>query len=203
MTHNLKRILDIAGSLAALVAASPVMVLAAAAILICEGRPVFWTQARSGIGGKRFQLWKFRTMSEATDRAGRLLDDEHRLTRAGAILRAWSLDELPQLWNVLRGDMSLVGPRPLLPAYLERYSRMQRRRLEVRPGVTGWCQITGRNALDWEEKFARDVWYVEHRNLWLDLRILARTIPAVLSRKGVSQAGHATMPEFLGSTHGR
>ncbi|MGA2133258.1 MAG: sugar transferase [Bryobacteraceae bacterium] len=203
MAREIKHMLDLAGALIGLVLAGPLLVLTAAAILICDGRPVFWMQPRSGLGGRQFRLCKFRTMSEATDNTGRLLDDQHRVTRLGAILRAWSLDELPQLWNVLKGDMSLVGPRPLLPSYLERYTEFQRRRLEVRPGITGWCQITGRNALAWEEKLARDVWYVDHWSLWLDLRILAGTIPTVLRRQGISQAGHATMPEFLGNSHGR
>jgi lipopolysaccharide/colanic/teichoic acid biosynthesis glycosyltransferase len=138
-------------------------------------------------------------MSEATDASGCLLNDDARLTGIGAVLRAWSVDELPQLWNVLRGDMSLVGPRPLLPAYLPRYNEVQRRRHEVKPGITGWAQVRGRNALTWEQKFELDVWYVDHQSLWLNIRILFLTALKVLSRDGISQQGHATMSEFLGS----
>ncbi|HTQ55065.1 MAG TPA: sugar transferase [Bryobacteraceae bacterium] len=198
-----KRLIDTAGAMLALILLSPVWAAAALAIRLTMGRPVLFRQPRCGLNGRVFELYKFRTMSDARNAAGELLPDEQRLTRWGRRLRRLSIDELPQLWNVLRGDMSLVGPRPLLPVYMERYNPVQRRRLEVRPGITGWCQINGRNALDWDEKFARDVWYVEHRGLWLDLQILARTIPAVLRRQGISQAGHATMPEFLGSPHGR
>jgi lipopolysaccharide/colanic/teichoic acid biosynthesis glycosyltransferase len=198
-----KRAIDLSGAGLALVLAAPGLAAIAAAILICDGWPVFWKQARNGLGGKVFVLWKFRTMSEVRGSSGLLLDDAARLTRMGTFLRAWSLDELPQLWSVLKGDMSLVGPRPLVPEYLSRYDESQRRRLAVRPGLTGWCQITGRNALSWEDKFGRDVWYVDHWSLWLDLRIMARTIPAVLHRRGISQPGHATMPEFMGNAHGR
>jgi len=142
-------------------------------------------------------------MSEERDSAGRLLEDGARLTGVGAVLRASSLDELPQLWNVLRDEMSFVGPRPLPTEYLRRYSPRQQRRHEVLPGITGWAQVHGRNALSWEEKFELDVWYVDHCSLWLDLKILRRTVRAVLRRRGISQAGHATMPEFLGSAHER
>jgi lipopolysaccharide/colanic/teichoic acid biosynthesis glycosyltransferase len=203
MGRFVKRAIDLLGAAAGVALTAPAMATAAAAILLCDGRPVFWTQDRTGLHGRVFKLWKFRTMSEARDGSGRLLDDAARLTGVGAMLRAWSLDELPQLWNVLKGEMSLVGPRPLVPAYRERYNAIQRRRLETRPGITGWCQVTGRNALGWEEKFARDVWYIEHRSLWLDLKILARTVPAVIRRRGISQAGHATMPEFIGSLRDR
>jgi lipopolysaccharide/colanic/teichoic acid biosynthesis glycosyltransferase len=203
MGRFIKRTIDLMGAAAGLALAAPAMAAAAAAILFLDGRPVFWSQDRSGLHGRVFKLWKFRTMREARDGSGRLLEDGARLTGIGAILRAWSLDELPQLWNVLKGDMSLVGPRPLVPAYLPRYDASQRRRLELKPGITGWCQVTGRNALQWEEKFARDVWYVEHWSLRLDLKILWRTVPAVLGRQGISQAGHPTMPEFMGSAHER
>ncbi|MBY0277517.1 sugar transferase, partial [Candidatus Binatia bacterium] len=165
----------------------------ALALRLCDGGPVLFRQRRPGRGGAPFTLVKFRTM-----RAGDAPDAE-RLTRVGRIVRALSLDELPQLWNVVRGDMSLVGPRPLLPQYLERYTPRQMRRHEVPPGITGLAQVAGRNALTWEERFELDVWYVEHRSLALDARIVLRTIAAVLGRRGVSADGHATMPEFLGS----
>jgi lipopolysaccharide/colanic/teichoic acid biosynthesis glycosyltransferase len=152
-----------------------------------------------GYQGRPFWLYKFRTMTGARDGTGKLFTDEQRLTPLGRFLRSTSLDELPQLWNVLMGDMSLVGPRPLLPEYLPRYTPFQRRRHEVRPGITGWAQVNGRNSLTWEQKFELDVWFVDHRNLWLDIRILWMTVLQVLRRNGISQAGYATMPEFTGS----
>ena len=194
-----KRALDIIASLAGLAFVIPIIAVAGAATVILDGGPIFWRQGRTGIDCTVFTLWKLRTMSEATDASGCLLNDDARLTRIGAVLRAWSVDELPQLWNVLRGDMTLVGPRPLLPAYLPRYNQFQRRRHEVRPGITGWAQVRGRNALTWEQKFELDVWYVDHQSLWLDIRILFLTALKVLSRDGISQQGHATMSEFLGS----
>jgi lipopolysaccharide/colanic/teichoic acid biosynthesis glycosyltransferase len=160
---------------------------------------VLFRQLRIGHREKVFTFLKFRTMTDVRDQTGKLLADEHRLTALGRFLRSTSLDELPQLWNVLKGDMSLVGPRPLLPEYLPRYTAFQRRRHEVRPGVTGWVQVNGRNSLTWEQKFELDVWYVDHRSLWLDARILWMTVLQVLRREGISQAGHATMPEFVGS----
>jgi lipopolysaccharide/colanic/teichoic acid biosynthesis glycosyltransferase len=199
----IKRAIDLMGAATGLALAAPAMATAAAAILLLDGRPVFWTQDRTGWHGRVFQIWKFRTMSEERDSAGRLLEDGARLTGVGAVLRASSLDELPQLWNVLRDEMSFVGPRPLPTEYLRRYSPRQQRRHEVLPGITGWAQVHGRNALSWEEKFELDVWYVDHCSLWLDLKILRRTVRAVLRRRGISQAGHATMPEFLGSAHER
>ena len=199
MSRRLKRLLDVTGAAIALMIAAPLMLLAAAAILIFDGQPIFWTQVRSGARGRAFKLWKFRTMSNARDSQGRLLDDRCRLTKTGAILRAWSLDELPQLWNVLKNDMSLVGPRPLIPVYQERYDAVQKLRLEVQPGLTGWCQVQGRNALSWESKFALDALYVMHWSLGLDLKILALTVPAVLRRQGISQPGHTTMPDFFGN----
>jgi lipopolysaccharide/colanic/teichoic acid biosynthesis glycosyltransferase len=161
--------------------------------------PVFFRQMRPGRGGKTFQLVKFRTMLDAWDADGEPLPDEQRLTPLGKFLRATSLDELPQLWNVLRGDMSLVGPRPLLVEYLPRYSAEQARRHEVLPGITGWAQVNGRNALGWEERFQLDVWYVDHWSLALDTRILALTILRVVQRQGISHEGDATMFKFLGS----
>ena len=163
------------------------------------GSPVLFVQERPGKGGRVFRLYKFRTMTEARDGEGRLLGDEERLTGLGRWARRLSVDELPQLWNVLRGEMSLVGPRPLLVEYLGRYSARQARRHEVQPGVTGWAQVHGRNAVSWGEKLEMDVWYVENRSLWLDLRILGMTVGKVLRREGISQAGRATVEEFMGA----
>ena len=172
----------------------PVMVVTGLAVWLSLGRPVFFVQERPGLRGRPFRLMKFRTM-----RSGTGTDDE-RLTRVGRLLRSTSLDELPELLNVLKGEMSLVGPRPLLMRYLTRYSPEQARRHEVRPGVTGWAQVNGRNALSWEQKFRYDVWYVDHRNLWLDLKIVWLTAWQVFSRRGISAEGEATMGEFLGSS---
>ena len=163
------------------------------------GRPAFFRQVRPGLHGKPFEMGKFRSMTDARGPDGALLPDADRLTPFGRFLRASSLDELPGLWNVLKGDMSLVGPRPLLVEYLPLYSPTQARRHEVRPGITGWAQVNGRNALGWEEKFALDVWYVDHRSLWLDLKILWLTVKKVLVRDGISAAGEATMARFTGS----
>ncbi|MCL2523728.1 MAG: sugar transferase [Betaproteobacteria bacterium] len=173
-------------------------------VLICLvrcrlGSPVFFCQMRPGLRGEPFNMVKFRTMTDERDLDGILLPDAKRLTSFGRFLRATSLDELPELWNVLKGDMSLVGPRPLLMEYLPLYTPEQARRHEVRPGITGWAQVNGRNALSWEEKFALDVWYVDNRSLWLDIRILWLTIKKVLARDGISAAGEATMPKFTGS----
>jgi lipopolysaccharide/colanic/teichoic acid biosynthesis glycosyltransferase len=177
----------------------PVVLLVALLTWLTVGRPVFFRQTRPGLGGKLFTLVKFRTMSDSYD-AGGLLSDESRITRLGAVLRRTSLDELPELWNVLKGDMSLVGPRPLLIEYLDRYTPQQARRHEVKPGITGLAQVSGRNALSWEDRLALDVWYVDHWSLWLDLKILARTVWQVSARRGISAPGHATMPEFKGGT---
>jgi lipopolysaccharide/colanic/teichoic acid biosynthesis glycosyltransferase len=165
------------------------------------GRPIFFRQQRPGRFVKPFWLLKFRTMSDWRDAGGKLLPDAERLTRIGRLLRATSLDELPQLWNVLRGDISLVGPRPLLMEYLPRYSPEQARRHDAMPGITGWAQINGRNALNWEEKFALDARYVENWSLWLDIRILFLTIWKVFCRQGISSTNHVTMPEFMGNRH--
>jgi lipopolysaccharide/colanic/teichoic acid biosynthesis glycosyltransferase len=162
------------------------------------GSPVLFTQVRPGMHGKPFRMVKFRTMTDACDASGALLPDAQRLTTFGRFLRASSLDELPELWNVLRGEMSLVGPRPLLMEYLPLYSPQQARRHEVRPGISGWAQVNGRNAISWADKFALDVWYVDHRSLWLDVRILWLTVRRVLARNGISAAGEATMPRFEG-----
>lgn len=162
------------------------------------GSPVLFTQVRPGLHGKPFRMVKFRTMTDERDASGALLPDAQRLTPFGRFLRSSSLDELPELWNVLRGEMSLVGPRPLLMEYLHLYSPEQARRHEVRPGITGWAQVNGRNAISWTDKFALDVWYVDHRSLWLDMRILWLTVRKVLVRDGISAAGEATMPRFEG-----
>ncbi len=164
------------------------------------GSPVLFAQVRPGLHGKPFRMIKFRTMTDARDASGQHLPDAKRLTPFGRFLRATSLDELPELWNVLKGDMSLVGPRPLLMEYLPLYSPEQARRHEVRPGITGWAQVNGRNALGWEDKFKLDVWYVDHQSLWLDIKILWLTVRKVLVRDGISAAGEATMPRFTGTT---
>lgn len=194
-----KKTFDRAVALGALVASAPIIAAAAVAVRTTLGSPVFFRQERPGRGGVPFRIVKMRTMSDQRGPDGNLLPDDKRLTKLGKFLRASSIDELPQLWNVLRGDLSLVGPRPLLMQYLPLYSREQARRHDVLPGITGWAQIHGRNALRWEEKFALDVWYVDHWSLGLDLRILARTLGSVLNRQGISSAGHVTMPNFEGS----
>jgi len=194
-----KRLLDLAIALPVAAAAAPVVAVVAVATAATIGRPVLFRQTRPGLGGSPFDIAKFRTMTNERDASGALLPDEQRLTSVGRLVRGLSLDELPQLWNVLRGDMSLVGPRPLLVRYLDRYTPEQARRHEVPPGITGWSQVNGRNALSWEQKFALDVWYVDHAGLALDLKILAFTAIKVLRRDGVAAAGHATMPEFMGN----
>lgn len=196
-----KRAFDIIIAGAGLVVLSPVLIALAIAVRWRLGGPVLFRQERPGLHGESFTVLKFRTMTNGHDDAGRLLPDAQRLTAFGRFLRASSLDELPELINVLRGDMSLVGPRPLLMQYLPRYTEEQARRHEVRPGITGVAQVKGRNALSWEEKFVWDVWYVDNRSLALDLEILAKTVVAVVRRKGISARGEATMPEFLGSEH--
>ena len=193
-----KRWIDVTVGLSVLVVGAPVIAATAALVYIDVGRPLLFRQDRVGLGGRIFELKKFRTMRDAVDRDGRPLPDGERLTRIGRLLRASSLDELPQLINVLRGDMRLVGPRPLLVEYLARYSPEQARRHEVVPGITGLAQIAGRNGLSWPEKFALDVFYVDHRSVALDLKILAKTIAAVVKRDGISAAGQATMPAFQG-----
>ena len=192
----LKRALDVTVASVGLLLASPLMLAAAVCILLSMGRPVIFRQQRPGRNKVPFILLKFRTMRNERDTSGRQLPDGERLTLVGRILRASSLDELPQLWNVLRGDLSLVGPRPLLMQYLDRYTPEQMRRHEVLPGITGWAQVNGRNALSWPEKFRLDMWYVDHWSLALDLRTLAKTLWQVITRRGISQHGHATMPEF-------
>ncbi|QRK09324.1 sugar transferase [Archangium violaceum] len=195
----LKQCIDRLAATAGLVCLAPVMAATALAIRATMGGPVLFRQVRPGRGGRTFQLVKFRTMLDAKDADGNPLPDEQRLTRVGRFLRATSLDELPQLWNVLRGDMSLVGPRPLLVEYLPRYSAEQARRHDVLPGITGWAQVNGRNALGWEERFRLDVWYVDNWSLALDAKILAMTLLRVVQRQGISHAGDATMFKFLGN----
>jgi len=190
--------LDVVGAAAAFVLTAPVQAVAAVCIWREMGSPVIFRQERPGRGGRPFLLLKFRTMHNIDDPL-RVSSDASRLTPVGRLLRASSIDELPELWNVLRGEMSLVGPRPLLMDYLDRYTPEQARRHSVHPGLTGWAQISGRNALSWEEKFELDVWYVDHVSLGLDLRILWRTVRAVVARDGISAAGHETMPEFRGA----
>ncbi len=194
-----KRIFDTSLSAIGLVALSPLLAALGVLVVVFLGFPPFFIQTRPGLHGRPFRLYKFRTMRDTRDASGRLLPDAERLTAFGRFLRAFSLDELPSLWNVLKGDMSLVGPRPLLMEYLDRYTPEQARRHEVRPGITGWAQVNGRNALSWEEKFKLDVWYVDNRSFRLDMKILALTVWHVLARKGISAEGHATMPPFTGT----
>ncbi len=175
------------------------MLLLAVLVRLMLGSPILFRQLRPGINGQPFTLLKFRTMTDARGKNGRLLTDSQRLTSFGRFLRSTSMDELPELWNVLRGDMSLVGPRPLLMEYLSLYSPEQARRHEVKPGITGWAQVNGRNALSWEDRFQLDVWYVDHRSLWLDLRILWMTVRKELAREGISGHGEATMSKFEGN----
>lgn len=198
-SHVAKRALDIVGAAVGLLLLGLPLLVLAALIRWKLGSPVFFRQARPGLKGRPFELCKFRTMRDACDANGRPLPDHLRMTRLGSFLRSSSLDELPELWNVLKGEMSLVGPRPLLMSYLERYTPEQARRHELRPGITGWAQINGRNALDWEKRFEMDVWYVDHCGVMLDLRILALTVAKVLRREGISAQGHVTVEEFKGS----
>ncbi len=193
-----KRGVDVVVAAVALVVLSPVLAVLAWQVARRLGRPVLFRQVRPGRGERPFTLVKFRTMTDERGPDGALLPDADRLTPFGQWLRSTSLDELPELVNVLRGQMSLVGPRPLLMEYLDRYSPTQRRRHEVRPGITGWAQVNGRNVAAWEDQLAMDVWYVEHRSAWLDLRILARTVWQVVRRSGISQEGHATREPFGG-----
>ncbi len=195
----MKRLFDLVAASAGLIVLSPVLLAVALAVRLFIGRPVIFRQSRPGLHGRPFVLLKFRTMSDERDDEGNLLPDEKRLTRLGKWLRHSSLDELPELWNVLKGEMSLVGPRPLLMEYLPLYTPEQARRHEVRPGITGWAQVNGRNALDWDERLRLDVWYVDHHGLWLDLRILWMTLFKVLRSEGVTQEGHVTVEKFRGA----
>ena len=194
-----KNVIERSIAAAALIILSPLLLVIAGTIRFRMARPILFRQTRIGYRGRPFTFLKFRTMANIQSHGSALIQDSSRLTSLGQFLRTWSLDELPQLWNVVRGDMKFVGPRPLLPEYLPRYSAQQRRRHEVKPGMTGWAQVNGRNGLTWEEKLHLDVWYVDHRSLWLDVRILWKTMRTVFSRTGISHPGHGTMPEFLGS----
>ena len=193
-----KRLFDFAAALCALIILSPVMLVTSLLIRNKLGRPVLFTQSRPGLNGKPFKMVKFRSMKDAVDKQGNPLPDSERMTPFGEKLRNSSLDELPELWNVLKGDMSLVGPRPLLMRYLPLYTKEQARRHEVRPGVTGWAQINGRNAISWDDKFKLDVWYVDNRSLWLDIKILCLTVKKVFIKEGISAEGEVTMPYFEG-----
>jgi sugar transferase EpsL len=195
-----KRAMDLLIAVPAFVVLAPVSALVAVLVRWRLGSPILFRQERAGRGAVPIRVPKFRSMTDARDELGRLLPDEERLTTFGAVLRSTSLDELPQLWTVIRGDMSLVGPRPLPTSYVDRYSPDQRRRLEARPGITGWAQVRGRNATDWPVRLAHDVWYVDHASLRLDLRILAMTVVIALRREGVAADGHVTMREFMGES---
>ncbi|MGD0294796.1 MAG: sugar transferase [Terracidiphilus sp.] len=193
-----KNLIDRSLAALGLIILSPLTLALMWLVRVRLGMPILFRQIRIGHEERPFTFLKFRTMTEAYDSSGMHLPDEQRLTSLGRFLRSSSLDELPQLWNVLKGDMSLVGPRPLLPEYLPRYTPFQRRRHEVKPGITGWVQVNGRNGLTWEEKFDLDIWYVDHQTFWLDVKILWLTLQKVLRREGINQQGHATMPEFMG-----
>jgi sugar transferase EpsL len=194
-----KRILDLILTIPGIIILFPLFLLVSVLVRIYHGTPIIFRQLRPGYKSKPFWVYKFRTMTDAHDDQDNLLPDEQRITRIGAFLRSTSLDELPELWNVLRGEMSWVGPRPLLIQYLERYSPEQARRHEVLPGITGWAQINGRNALTWPEKFELDVWYVDHWSFWLDIKILLLSIIKVIRREGINQPGQATAEEFMGN----
>ena len=199
MCHFIKRLFDIISSVAGLVVISSLLVVLAVLVRLKLGSPILFRQQRPGLGGKAFVIYKFRTMTAPRDASGNLLPDEQRLPAFGRFLRSTSFDELPELFNVLKGDMSIVGPRPLMMKYLERYSPQQARRHEVKPGITGWAQINGRNAISWEDKFKLDVWYVDNWTLWLDMKIIFKSIWMVIAREGITQQGRATMDEFMGT----
>lgn len=195
----MKRLIDIIGAFIGLTISLPILVVISIFVLIFHGSPVLFSQTRPGYKKVPFRMLKFRTMRDAFDNNGHPLPDSERITPFGRFLRATSLDELPELWNVLKGDMSLVGPRPLLMEYLDLYTPEQARRHELRPGITGWAQVNGRNAISWEDKFKLDVWYVDNQSLWLDIKILFLTVKKVFAREGISADGEATMPKFTGS----
>ncbi|QTA83251.1 Bacterial sugar transferase domain-containing protein [Desulfonema limicola] len=198
MKHFTKQIFDIMITIPAYFLLSPLIIIIFGLIYFKMGKPVFYRQNRPGLLGQPFGIYKFRTMTNCCDKNGMLLPDSERLTKFGKFLRSTSLDELPELINVIKGEMSLVGPRPLLMQYLDRYTPEQMRRHEVKPGITGWAQINGRNALTWEEKFALDIWYVDNQSFWLDVKILALTVLKTLKREGINQPGQATAEEFMG-----
>lgn len=199
MKHFFKRVFDVISALIGLILLSPLLLIVAVMVRFKLGSPVFFRHQRPGLHGRPFELIKFRTMTDRRDENGKLLPDDQRLPAFGRFLRSTSMDELPELLCVLKGDMSLVGPRPLMMKYLPRYTAEQARRHEVKPGITGWAQVNGRNASSWERKFELDVWYVDHWNLWLDLKILMRTLVAVFSGEGINQPGEATASEFMGT----
>jgi sugar transferase EpsL len=199
MRNFAKRSFDIISSAAGLVVISPLLAVLAVLVRLKLGSPVLFRQQRPGLGGKAFVIYKFRTMTDQRDTAGNLLPDAQRLPAFGRFLRSTSFDELPELLNVLKGDMSIVGPRPLMMKYLGRYSPGQARRHEVKPGITGWAQINGRNAISWEDKFKLDVWYVDNWTLWLDIKIILKSVWMVVAREGITQQGRATMDEFMGA----
>jgi lipopolysaccharide/colanic/teichoic acid biosynthesis glycosyltransferase len=194
-----KRVFDVIFSLAWLIGFSPLLVVIAVLVRIKLGSPIFFIQERPGKDGKPFRMVKFRTMTDARDAAGNLLSDEIRLTPFGKFLRSTTLDEFPEMWNVLIGDMSVVGTRPLMMRYLPRYNAFQARRMEMKPGVTGWAQINGRNAISWDEKFALDVWYIDNSSFWLDLKIVVKTFFVVINRRNINSSKAATMEEFMGN----
>lgn len=198
MKHLTKSLLDWIAAVMLLIVLSPIMMVISILVYLKLGKPVLFTQQRPGLNGKAFTIYKFRTMRDDRDHTGKPLNDKDRLTKFGMLLRSASLDELPELFNVIKGDMSFVGPRPLLVEYLERYTPEQARRHEVKPGITGWAQINGRNAISWEEKFRLDVWYVDNQSFWLDMKILLMTITKVFKREDISHKGHVTMREFKG-----
>jgi lipopolysaccharide/colanic/teichoic acid biosynthesis glycosyltransferase len=199
MSKNVKRLIDIFGSLFMFIILFPILINISFLVYIFIGNPIFFKQLRPGLNGKIFSIYKFRTMKNIFITKDNLSPDEIRLTKLGKFLRRFSLDELPELWNVIKGDMSLIGPRPLLVEYLNRYTPEQARRHEVKPGITGWAQVNGRNAITWEEKFKYDVWYVDNMSFWLDLKILYMTIIKVMKGEGISQPGLATTEEFKGT----
>jgi sugar transferase EpsL len=194
----MKRAFDFIVALFVLMLALPGLVVAAVAVRFFLGSPILFEQLRPGLNGKPFTMYKFRSMRDDVDQAGVSLPDERRMTKLGSFLRKTSLDELPELWNVLKGDMSLVGPRPLLMEYLPLYTLEQARRHEVKPGITGWAQVNGRNSISWDEKFQLDVWYVDHQSFWLDMKILGVTVRRVVQAKDINQAGNVTMENFFG-----
>lgn len=197
-TNHIKRLFDIAIAVPSVIILSPLLILIGIFVRMRIGSPVLFRQLRPGLHGRPFSIYKFCTMTNERDENGNLLPDGERLTRLGHFLRKTSMDELPELFNVIKGDMSIVGPRPLLMQYLDRYTPEQALRHEVKPGITGWAQVNGRNAISWEDKFKLDVWYVDHLSLWLDLKIIALTILNILKREGINQPGQATMEEFKG-----
>jgi sugar transferase EpsL len=199
MKYFLKRLMDVILSATGLIMLSPLLIILAVIIRLKMGKPVLFRQQRPGLGGKGFVIYKFRTMTDQADKSGRPLPDEKRLPKLGKFLRSMSMDELPELFNVLKGDMSIVGPRPLMMKYLNRYTPEQARRHEVKPGITGWAQINGRNAISWEDKFKLDVWYVDNWNVLLDIKIIFKSVWMVITRQGITQQGKATMDEFMGT----